>query len=151
MANPEFDFKEPIEKTSTVLAKVVLDKLVEGFDIFIYEDIEMSDEKKKELVEKGTDFSINLMSLMTETDIPADYATYSIDKVIAALKSMKDYIDGTVRQMNDEILSRRLGAKSPRTDTFARDCATLADVFIAVDKSRKESDGEYFIHTTPQV
>ncbi len=145
MTENTFDFKAPIEKTATALARVVLTNLAENFDTFVYEDIDTSEEQKANLAERGTDFSINLLSLMSATDIPADYATYPIDKLIAALAAVKTYIDGTVRQMHDEILSRELGAKSPVTNTFARDCATLGDVMLTLDKTRKTTDGEYFI------
>lgn len=143
--NKEYDFKAPIEKTSVALARVVLDKLSENFNTFIYEDIDRTDEQKAEFDEKATDFGINLISLMASTDIPADYATYGIDKLIVALSAAKNYIDGTVRQMHDEVLSRTLGAKSPVTNTFARDCATLGQVYLAVNKARETTDGEYFV------
>lgn len=141
----EFDFAKPIEVTSVALAKVVLDNLLENLDTFVHDDIDITDEQKKVLVEKSTDVSIKILSLMSTTDIPADYIGYPIDKLIAALTSIKTYLEGTVRQMHDEILSRTLGVKSPVTDTFARDVATLGDVYLTLDKSRKNTDGEYFI------
>ena|ERR1700733_13295535 len=144
--NKEYDFKAPIEKTSTALAQVVLTDLNDNFSTFIYEDIDLTDEKKAELAEKGTDVSIKLLSLMSATDIPADYIGYPIDKIIAALTSIKSYLEGTVRQMHDEILSRNLGAKSPVTGTFARDCATLGDVYLTLNKSRDNSEGDYFVN-----
>lgn len=150
MENKEHDFKGPIEKTSVVLAKVVLEKLLENFDTFVYEDIDLSDEQKSYLDEKGTDFGIETLQLMSVTDIPADYIGYPIDKLIASLAAIKTYIEGTVRQMHDEILSRELGAKSPITGTFARDCASLGDVMMTLKKSRDNSDGEYFITKKPE-
>jgi len=140
-----FDFKTPIEKTSTKLAKVVLDDLVENFDTFVYEDIDLTDEQKEIIAEKATDFSIDVMAKMSTTDIPADYIGYPIDKLIAALSAIKTYLEGTVRQMHDEILSRELGHKSPVTGTFARDCATLGDVYLKLKNSRDNTEGEYFI------
>lgn len=141
----EHDFKGPIEKTSTPLARTILVNFLENFDTFVYEDIDVTDEDKAVKAEKGADFGIELLKVMSATDIPADYIGYPIDKLIAGLAAIKTYIEGTVRQMHDEILSRELGAKSPITDTFARDCATLGNVMVALDKVRKNTDGAYFI------
>lgn len=147
----EYDFKTPIEKTATELAKVVIDNLVENFDTFVYADIDVTDEQKAALEEKGTDFGIKLLGVMSATSIPADYIGYPIDKVIAALAAVKTYIEGTVRQMHDEILSRELGAKSPVTGTFARDCATLGDVMLTLTRVRETTDGDYFIPKKDEV
>lgn len=146
--NKEFDFKKPIEKTSVGLSKIILTNLIENFDTFIYEDIDLTPEQEAEKIEKGTDFSINLLSVMSATDIPADYASYCIDKISIALASIKQYVDGTVRQMHDEILSRSLGAKSPVTNTYAKDCATLGQVMLSLKKIRGETGDnpdDYFI------
>lgn len=147
----DWDFKAPIEKTSTELAKVILDSFSDNFDTFIYDDTNVSDEQKASLIEKGTDFGIKLIEVMSQTDIPADYIGYPIDKILIAFSAMKSYIEGMVRQMNDEIISRELGAKSPVTNTFARDCATLGDVFGTLQRLRSTTDGDYFIKNTPEV
>jgi len=146
----EHDFKAPIEKTATALAKVIIGNFSENLDTFVYEDLDLTEEQKNSLAEKGADFGIELLSLMSTTDIPADYIGYPIDKLIAGLSAVKTYIEGTVRQMHDEILSRELGAKSPVTGTFARDCASLGDVMMTLKKSRDNSDGEYFIEKKPE-
>ncbi len=140
-----YDFKAPIEQTSTELAKLILDNLVENFDTFVYPDVDLTDEQKADVAEKATDFSIDILAKMSTTDIPADYVGYPIDKIIAALSAIKTYLEGTVRQMHDEILSRELGRKSPVTNTFARDCATLGDVYLKLKDSRDTTDGDYFI------
>jgi len=142
------DFKEPIEKTSVVLAKIVLDSLSENFNSFVYEDIDITPEQERALIEKTTDVSIEILSKMATSDIPADYATLSIDKLIAALQAMKMYVDGTVRQMENEILSRSLGAKSPVTNTYAKDCASLGEVMLLLTKVREETGNnpdDYFV------
>ncbi len=147
MDNTEFDFKTPIEKTATSLARLVLEDLLESIDSFVYEDLDLTDEQKADLAEKGTDFSISIMAKMSATDLPADYVGYPIDKLIAALSAIKTYLEGTVRQMHDEILSRNLGHKSPVTGTFARDCATLGDVYLTLKDARENTEGEYFIQS----
>ncbi len=146
----EHDFNAPIEKTSVELAKVVLKNFIDNFDIFVYE---MNDETKsaeftKSIVEKTTDFGIHTMALMATTDIPADYATYGIEKVIAGLEALKEFINGTLRQNTNELLSRTIGAKSPATNTYAKDCATLGDIMLALKKvrdSQGNNDADYFI------
>jgi len=85
---------------------------------------------------------------MSATDIPADYATRSLDKLIQVLTNVKNYIDGTVVKYDDEILSRLFGAKSPVTGTYMRDVATLGAIMLALEKTRKDTGGkleDYFI------
>src|SRR4051812_22771089 len=113
MNKMDHDFKAPLEKTSVGLARMILVNMIEEFDTFVYEDIDMTEEKNAVLAEKGIDFGIKIMSMMSSTDIPADYASYPIDKLIAALSALKTFIDGTIRQQHDEIMSRVLEAKSP--------------------------------------
>lgn len=148
------DFKKPIEETSVSMAKVILNNMIENFDTFVYEDIDMTPEQNALLAEKGADFGIEIMKLMSATDIPADYATYSIDKLIAGLSAVKNYVDGTIRQMHDEIMARSLGAKSPVTNTYAKDCATLGDVMMLLKKVREETGNipsDYFIEKKPEI
>lgn len=148
----EHDFKGPIEKTSVGLAKVVLDKYIENFDLFVFEDIKDDSPeaklKEREIVEKTTDIAIEIMGIMATTDIPADYATYCIDKLMAGLSAMKRFIDGSIRQQEDELMARTLGAKSPVTNTYAKDVATMGELMLALKKARENTGNnldDYFI------
>jgi hypothetical protein len=144
----EHDFKAPIERTSVGIAKVILDKFVENFDLFVFEDNEESKAKEVEIIEKTTDLGIEIMSIMSTTDIPADYASYSIDKILAGFGAMKNFIDGMIRQQQDELIARTLGAKSPVTNTYARDVATLGELMLALNKVRMDTGNnpdDYFI------
>lgn len=144
------DFKAPIEKTSVGLAQVILQNYIENLEYFVYEDNEES--RKPEYVanieEKTIDFAIRCMALMATTDIPADYATYPIDKIIAGLQALKIFIDGSLRQNADELLARTIGARSPVTNTYAKDCATMGELMLALKRVREETgnnDADYFI------
>lgn len=154
----EHDFKPAIEKTSVELARVILKNFMDNFELFVYEDNEATKDPAYEanIVEKTTDFGIHTMALMATTDIPADYATYGIDKIMAGLQALKSFIDGSLRQNADEIMARTLGAKSPSTNTYAKDCATLGDVMLALKAARDATGNnpdDYFIKklSTPEV
>lgn len=148
--NNQHDFKPAIEKTSTELAKVILKKYLDNVDLFVYEDNEetQSPEFTKKITEQTTDFGIETMALMATTDIPADYATYGIDKLMAGLQALKSFIDGTTRQNLDEIMARTLGVRSPVTNTYAKDCAPLGAVMLALRGIRNDQGNnpdDYFI------
>lgn len=148
--NNQHDFKPTIEKTSVELARVVLQNYVDNFDMFVYEDNDTTqgEEYTKNIVEQTTDFGIRCMALMATTDIPADYATYGIDKLISGLEAIKRFIDGSLRQNIDELTARTIGAKSPVTNTYAKDCATLGEVMMALKKAREltgNNPDDYFI------
>lgn len=152
MEQTQHDFKAPIEKTSVDLARVILQEVSENFDLFVFEDKKddspEAKAKEQEIVEKTTDIAIKIMSIMSTTDIPADYATYSIDKLAAALMGLKRFIEGSIRQQEDELLARTLGAKSPVTNTYARDVATLGDLMLALNMARQNTGNkpeDYFL------
>jgi hypothetical protein len=160
MKNENHDFNEPIEKTSVDIARLVLQNFTENFDIFIFENTkEETGEEKNANQEHMTDFGIKVLAYMATTDIPADYATYGIDKIIAALNAVKNYVDGSLRQAEDELMSRTLGAKSPVTNTYARDTATLGQLMLALKTARDLTGNkpeDYFIPkmapvATPEV
>ena len=148
MAYKDYDFKKPLEVTSVGLSRLILSNLLEDFNTFVYEDIDLTDEQKAELNEKGIDFGIKTLGIMSTTDLPADYVSYPFDKLIAALSAIKEYVEGSVRQMADELVARTLETKSPVTNTYAKDCATLGTVMMTLKKVR-ESQGnnpdDYFI------
>lgn len=142
------DWLTPIEDTSVQLAQIVLNKLSESFEELVYPNVGLSEEDKKYREEVGTDFSISILRIMATTDIPADYATRGIDKLIEALQNVKNYIEGTIIKYDDEILSRYFGEKSPVTGTYMRDVATLGTIMLKLDKIRQETGGkdeDYFI------
>lgn len=148
--NKEHDFKPAIEKTTVEIAKTILQNYVDNIDLFVFEDSSETntDAFNADLVEKTTDFGIRTMAYMATTDIPADYATYSIDKIIAGLETLKAFVDGSLRQNVSEILARTVGAKSPVTNTYAKDCATLGEVMMALKKAREvtgNNPDDYFI------
>jgi hypothetical protein len=142
------DWLTPIEKTSVQLASIVLSRLVDKFDDLVYENVGLTDEQKKHYEEIGTDFCISILDLMASTDIPADYATRSVDKLIEALTQVKNYIDGTITKYDDEILSRLFEVKSPVTGTYMRDVATLGTIMLKlqeiINKTGNKPD-DYFI------
>jgi|SRR6187551_351945 len=146
--NQKHDYKTPIEKTSVENARIILQNFMENFDVFVYPDRELTPEETAAIDEKATDFSISVLSLISATDIPADYASYALDKIMAGMSGIKRYIDGSIRQMNDEILSRTLEAKNPETNTYAKDCATLGQMMLKL-KEVRDSQGnkpeDYFI------
>ncbi len=137
----EHNFNPAIEKTSVELAQIFLKNFIDNFSVFVYEinDETKSPEFVKEKIEKITDFTIHLMAVMAATDIPADYATWCIEKIIASMQVVKDNIDGRLREYNDETLSRFYGRKSPLTDSYAKDMATLGDIMLGLNRVRQET------------
>lgn len=147
--NKTHDFNAPIEKTATQLATVVLNKIIENKDILIFEaNANRTDEDKKKADETFLDMAISMIQMFATTDLPADYAGLPFDKVIALLNVTKNYVEGTVRQIDDEVLSRFYGVRSPHSGTFAKDVATLGDIMLKRDEIKKatgDKDEDYYI------
>lgn len=152
LPNMEHDFKTPIENTSVDLARIILAQLNDNKEMLIPDLIERTKEDQQKfdelLTEQGTDFGIAILKLIAQTDIPADYASYPIEKIIAVLTKLKFYIDGSVRQAHDEIISRYLGVKSPESGTYAKDCVPFANLVMKLEEVRQATGNnpeDYFI------
>ncbi len=208
-----FDFQTPIEKTATVLAKGIVEKLADNKDLLIFEtdkkntpptepqaphipepltedeksemtpeDIAFNEEdfkaasaiyavekakydtdlakytedlqaytlieaEKKQREEACTDFAIEIMKMITETDIPADYAGLAVDKILAVLGTLKKYIQGTVNQYQNEFVSRTLGVKSPVDGKYRAEFATAKELLLKLDEIRQaqgDKKSDYF-------
>jgi len=147
--NTKFDFNGPIEKTSTGLAKIVLDKINENKELIIYNAGDRSPEEKKKSDEAFLNMAISIVEIFATTDIPADYVGLPIDKAMVVLSALKQYLEGTVRSSEDEILSRLYGKKSPKSNTFAKDVVTLGEMMLKLSDVRKETGDkpeDYFIN-----
>lgn len=143
--NPNYDFNAPIEKTSTEIAKFIISKLDEAKEFVIVENVDKLEPiAKAAFFEKSTDLSIEISKYMATTDIPADYATKSIDKVIVVLETLKAFIAGTINQYKDEMMARYLGAKSPKSGKYAAECATLGEVILKLEAIREEQGGNKY-------
>jgi len=129
------DFNEPIEITATGLAKIVIEKLNDNKDVVLYEmGKKRTKEEQKKIDEAFLDMAISLVQTFSVTDLPADYAGLPVDKAIAILTVLKNYIEGTIRKTEDELLSRIYGARSPRTGTFAKDVVTIGQMMTKLQE-----------------
>jgi hypothetical protein len=136
------DFKAPIEKTSTELARILIEKMHENKDWLVFENKnEETEEEKKERNEKFADFVAEYLKVASMTDIPADYTTWSLEKVIGALSVMKNNIEGMIRTHEDEILSRLYREKSPESGKYRKDVAKLGTVLLTLENMREETGG----------
>lgn len=205
-----FDFTTPIEKTATILARGIAEKLADNRDLLIFETdkknpmpfepkapsiplerdtTEMSEEEKasyeagfeqaktayvtakavydealavyndamkawqtvedekRQREEACTDFAIEIMKMISATDIPADYAGLAVDKIIAVLGTLKKYVQGTVNQYQNEFVSRALGVKSPVDGKYRAEFATVGELLLKLEEVRNAQGGvktDYF-------
>lgn len=150
--DPNHDFNAPIEKTAVEIAKFIISKMDEAKEFVIVESYEKLEPiKQAAFAEKSTDLSIEITKYMATTDIPADYATKPIDKVIIFLESLKAFIQGGINQNKDELMSRYMEVRSPKTGKYASDCATFGDLLLKLDTLRNEQGGNKYDYFTEPV
>lgn len=150
-----YDFNTPVEKTSTELAKGLIKKFAESADILLIENYEKADPAvKTEFIEKSTDFSIEVLKMISASDIPYPYASRCIDKITQVLLSLQKYIDGTVEQTRHEIASRFLEVKSPDNNKYTEEMATLGTLLLKLDglrQSQGNNMNDYFTTQTEET
>lgn len=138
MHNPSHDFLTPIENTSSELAKQILALAITKQDVLLAPfNPKQTLEEKANHEEVGNDFAIEVMRLISVSDLPADYASSPIDKCMVMLTVLKKFIDGTVNQQKDELMALTIGVKSPMSDKYRADVATLGEVMLALNNARE--------------
>ena len=141
---PTYDFKKPIEVTSVKLAKKLLEMIVENQDWMLYDDTTMTEESRHEYAIKQIDFNIDVMKELAKTDIPADFASYPFEKLLALIQPMIKMTIGRVKEYQDEVMARTLGVRSPLNNKFRQDVATLQQVLLKLDEVRQDTGGDKY-------
>ena len=137
------DFNAPVGKTSTELAKMFLVKLSEHKDVFIVDESkELTPEENATMNEALSDFLVSYMQLISTTDLPADYISWPITKIMATLNIFKTHLEGKLREIEDEYLCRSLAVRSPKTGTFAKDCITVGEYMLKLDEVRQKTGND---------
>lgn len=143
-ANPDHDFATPINTTSRTIAIVFIKTIAENIELMLDIPNMQNEEEKAEAIKKIDAVMQGLFTYLETTDIPADYATKGIEDVIAIFEQTKQYINGVLRRDVDEILSRFIGQKSPKTGRYAKDVAKYSDVKEAVKRVREMTGNDMF-------
>ena len=137
--DPNYDFNGPIEKTSAALAKAILKRMIDGLDYLIVENNRNEDPAVLAAnIEKATDFGINVFKDISSSDLPYDYATFPIEKILNALENLKKYIGGSVSQTENELVSRTLATRSPKTGLYRKEVASVGQLLLALNKVQAE-------------
>ena len=90
--------------------------------------------------------------MLAKDGITANYATFSIDKIIAGLEGLKNFVNGTLRSYEDEYLSRSLGIKND-LGKFRKEEITVGDLMLKLDEVRVATGGkneDFFNTETPE-
>lgn len=142
---PEFhDFKKPIEVTSVALANKLLAMIVKNKKWMFYDDTTMTEKKRHDYAVKQIDFNIEFMKLLAQSDIPADYATYPIEKILAVLQPMGKMTAARIKEYEDEIMARTVGVRSPVNNKFRQEMSTVKDLLTTLDTVREKTGGDIY-------
>lgn len=138
MKNPNHDFTPAIEATTISIAKQIIGALNQEPEKYI---VKLGEKTDAERLQENIDFSkfvIEVTKMIASTDIPLDYASYGVERIIATLTMVKNQIEGVVRTTEDQVLSGFYGVRNPKNGALARDCVTFAQAFDALNKMNEE-------------
>jgi len=151
MQNNQYsEFSKQIHNKSTQIAKDLLGLMLEDKDVFVPEYLE-NQQDKDALQEKTLDAANKVLKYIATQDIPARYATMSIDKLIDALTGLKSFVDGSLNMYEDEYLSRMYGVKDER-GKYRRDMVTMAGMVMKLEEARQATGNnrsDFFNETAP--
>src|ERR1035437_9245370 len=129
------NYSKEIHTKSVAIARELIPLLLEDAETFVPDFIE-TQEQKDALQEKTLDAANKIMSFMATKDIPARYATMSIEKLMDALTGLKTFIDGTLNMYEDEYLSRTYGKKDEK-GKYRREMVTIGDMVLKLEEARQ--------------
>lgn len=139
----KYDYNAEVNKTSVELAKMILTKLEAEKGFLIVEDDQKLDPiRRAAFIEKSTDTSIDILQEIAKSDIPHLYATRCIDKIEKVLGVLKQYIQGTINQNLDEIISRTLATRDVEKNVFVSGQSSVGNILLKLDEIRKATGND---------
>lgn len=136
----EKEYSNKIHELSEKLAVTVIEKMNSNKDSFVAK-YDANDLEKKQHVEKMADISHELMSEISNLNLPNNWATFGIEKIIEELNSIKTFINGTVTAYKDELLSRTVGVKNGDGKYRIED-ASIGEILIKLADIREKTGGK---------
>lgn len=142
----EKDFTKEINEKSTGVAKAIMENILNNFHLFDGSNGDSEEELKKLDLER-MNYAIDLTALISQTDLPMDYSSYPMEKIIAGLNVVKFYLEQVQKSWEKEILSRVVGVKSPMDEKYDKEFATIKEVMNTLIKLRKETGADEYLKT----
>ncbi len=147
------DYNALIHTEARGISHEILDLLSEKKETFVPDQLTEDPEILQQQEIDNAQFGEQIMLILAQKNIPADYATLAIDKIVQNLAGLKAYIDGTINQHHDEFMSRSYGKRNWE-GKFRREEVTVGDVLLKLDEARKatgDKKEDYFNEVAPQM
>ena len=144
------DYSKGIILKGNEVAREILKITAENADVFISDNLEPTEAEKLEAETKITVMANNVVKMMAEKGIKAHFATRSVDSIIEGFEGLKQFVGGTIRNWEDEFVSRAYGVKNDE-GKFRREEITLAQFLVKLDEVREATGGNSsdFYNNTP--
>ena len=139
----QYDYNTPIENTTTEMAIMAIKKIAEVADTVLVPKIEAQtiEEKNAEAL-AFVKLAMDIFTGISASDLPYDYASKPIAKLKELLGNLEYHINGSIDQAENELLSRTLGVRSPATNKFRKEMATIPTLMLELDKARTATGGD---------
>lgn len=137
------DYSKKIHLKANDVARKILEKLNENKALLIHDNLEPTPEEQRALDEKTMDFGIDMMKMLAMEGVTANYATFSLDKIIDNLGGLKQYIKGSLAAYEDEYLSRSYGIKN-EDGKFRKEEITVGDLMLKLAEIQKATGGNKY-------
>jgi len=147
------NYTKIIHTEAMLIAHEILDLLAQNKVTFIADQTEEDPAKLAAQEEANADFGIKIVNLLATKNIPSDYASMAIEKIVQNLAGLKAYVDGTINQYHDEFMSRSY-AKKNWEGKYRREEVTVGDILLKLDEVRKatgDNRADYFNEVAPEI
>lgn len=147
------EYSKKIHLKSNDVARKLLSIIDENKELFISDVLEPTPEEQKVIEEKTTDFAINVIKMLSAEDVKVNYATFPIDKIMASLSGLKQFIDGTMARHEDEYLSRSYGVKNEE-GKFRKEEITVGQLMLKlseVQQATGNNKNDFYNEVAPEM
>lgn len=135
------DYTRIFHDEARALAQDVIEKFAEKKDVLISDVLEKDTEKNKAQEEINVDFGLSVIKILSDSKLPADYASMVFDKIIDEITGLKQFVTGTIASHEMEITSRFYGKKNYK-GKFRKEEATVGDIILKLQEIREQTGGE---------
>ncbi len=132
------DYSKKIHNQATDVAQELLILLADNRNNFIPVIEDENPDTIAAQNEWNADFAHKVIALLVSKEIPADYATFGIDKIVDTLAGLKAFIDGTIRSYHDEYTSRSYGLKNEQ-GKYRRELITVGGLALKLNEIREQT------------
>lgn len=137
------NYSKEIILKSNEISREILQMICDNKEIFINDILEPTEEESVKKEEQITVLANDIVKMMAEKGVKANFASRSVENIIEGFTGLKAFVDGTLRNWEDEYVSRSFGIKNSE-GKFRREEITISDLLVKLNEIRESTGNNMY-------